>query len=44
MDKARLMGWNGFVDTLEAVFEMYYEMEKLGMLPKMKVDAARPLA
>lgn len=43
MNKARRMGWTGFVDTMEAVFEMYTEMRSLKMLPPMKVDSARPL-
>ena len=37
-NKARLLGWTGFVDTMESVFEMYREMEPLGMVPAMKVD------
>ncbi|KAF9874403.1 nad dependent epimerase dehydratase family protein [Colletotrichum karsti] len=43
LNKARRYGWTGFVDTLESIFEMYHEMEKLGMLPSMQVEAARPL-
>jgi len=43
MNKARRMGWTGFVDTMEAVFEMYKEMGDLGMVPRMKVGEARPL-
>ncbi|ETI24834.1 hypothetical protein G647_04204 [Cladophialophora carrionii CBS 160.54] len=43
MNKARRMGWTGFVDTIEALFEMYSEMGDLGMVPRMKVDAAKPL-
>ncbi|KAF2856367.1 hypothetical protein T440DRAFT_106777 [Plenodomus tracheiphilus IPT5] len=43
MNKARIHGFNGFVDTLESVFEMFTEMAELGVLPPMKVDAARPL-
>jgi hypothetical protein len=42
MNKARLLGWNGFVDTTEAVFEAFSEMSKLGMLPPPVVDSARP--
>lgn len=38
VNKARLLGFTGFVDTMEAVFEMYREMEHLGMVPAMKVD------
>lgn len=43
MNKAKRFGWNGFVDTIEAIFEMFQEMVQLGLLPPMKVDAARPL-
>ncbi|KAH6695610.1 hypothetical protein F5X68DRAFT_198644 [Plectosphaerella plurivora] len=43
MSKARRYGFSGFVDTLESVFEEYREMESFGLLPPMKVDAARPL-
>ena len=42
MNKARRLGWTGFVDTTESIFEMYKEMESLGMLPPMKVSKARP--
>lgn len=41
-NKARLLGWTGFVDTMESVFEMYREMEPLGMVPAMKVDKPKP--
>lgn len=44
MNKARRLGWTGFVDTVESLFEMYSEMGKLGMLPKMKVDKPKPMA
>ncbi|KAG8623304.1 hypothetical protein KVT40_008280 [Elsinoe batatas] len=43
MNKARIMGWNGFVDTRESLFMMFDEMAKMGLLPEMKVKAARPL-
>ena len=43
MNKARRLGWTGFVDTIEALFEMYSEMGDLGMVPKMKVKEAKPL-
>ncbi|OAP65517.1 hypothetical protein AYL99_01489 [Fonsecaea erecta] len=43
MNKARRLGWTGFVDTMEALFEMYSEMGDLGMVPRMKVDKAKPL-
>lgn len=42
-NKARRLGWAGFVDTIESVFEMYYDMVELGMLPPMKVDSPKPL-
>jgi hypothetical protein len=42
MNKARLLGWNGFVDTTEGVFEAFSELSKLGMLPPPVVDKARP--
>ncbi|KAJ4983195.1 nad dependent epimerase dehydratase family protein [Stagonosporopsis vannaccii] len=42
MNKARRYGFCGFVDTLESVFEMFQEMEKLGTLPPMVVNAAQP--
>ena len=44
MNKARLVGWTGFADTREVLFEMYSEMAELGVLPRMKVAKARPLA
>jgi nucleoside-diphosphate-sugar epimerase len=40
--KMRRFGFNGFVDTMESVFEMYTEMAKLGVLPAPRVEAARP--
>ena len=43
MNKARRLGWTGFVDTRESIFEMYSEMARLGMLPPMKVHEAKPL-
>jgi len=42
-NKSRRMGWTGFVDTFESVFEMYRDMETLGMVPRMKVDAPNAL-
>lgn len=41
--KLRRFGFCGFVDTLESVFEMYEEMAKMGILPRPKVAAARPM-
>lgn len=43
MNKARRLGWTGFVDTRESIFEMYSEMADLGMLPAMKVREAKAL-
>lgn len=43
MNKARLQGWTGFVDTLEAAFESVQEMVSMGLLPPVTADAARPL-
>lgn len=43
MNKARHFGWNGHVDTLESLFMVYGEMNKLGMLPPPVVDKANPL-
>ncbi|KZM22460.1 uncharacterized protein EKO05_0000846 [Ascochyta rabiei] len=41
-NKSKRYGFCGFVDTLESIFEMFQEMERLGILPQMKVDAAQP--
>ncbi|KAH6628968.1 hypothetical protein C7974DRAFT_358526 [Boeremia exigua] len=43
MNKARLQGWTGFVDTLEAAFESVQEMVSMGLLPPVTANAARPL-
>ena len=43
LNKVRRFGFTGFVDTLESIFEMYQEMAEMGMLSRMKVDAARPM-
>ncbi|ETS78421.1 hypothetical protein PFICI_10483 [Pestalotiopsis fici W106-1] len=43
LNKARRLGWTGFVDTMESIFEAFVEMAKLGMLPEMRVQFARPL-
>ncbi|KAK2596514.1 hypothetical protein N8I77_013401 [Diaporthe amygdali] len=43
LNKARRFGWTGFVDTLEAIFEMFREMEHLSMLPSTQVESAIPL-
>lgn len=41
--KLRKFGFNGFVDSLESIFEMYEDMAVLGHLPPPAVQAARPL-
>jgi hypothetical protein len=33
----------GFVGTLESILELFEKMARLGILPPMKVDDARPL-
>ena len=43
ISKVRRFGFCGFVDTLESIFETFQEFEEMGLLPPMKVDAARPL-
>jgi hypothetical protein len=43
MNKTKRFGFNGFVDTVESIFEVYQDMAKIGMLPPMKVGSARPL-
>lgn len=43
MNKARILGFCGFVDSLESIFESYQDMEKMGLLPPMKVTSAKPL-
>jgi hypothetical protein len=40
MIKARKLGWTGFVDTSESVFDMYKEMASLKMLPLLKSKSA----
>jgi hypothetical protein len=43
MNKARLLGWTGFVDTLEAAFESCQEMAEMGLLPPVVVDTPGPM-
>ena len=46
MNKARRLGWTGYVDTIEGIFEMYKEMgatHGTGMVSDMVVDEAEPL-
>jgi hypothetical protein len=35
MDKSRKLGWHGFVDTREAIFETLTELSKLKMIPRV---------
>jgi hypothetical protein len=41
--KLRRFGFNGFVDTMESVFEMYQDMAKMGVIPASLVKAAKPV-
>lgn len=43
LSKLRRFGFNGFVDPLESIYEMYGECQKLRMLPKMACDRASPM-
>lgn len=43
INKTRIMGFAGFVDTLESLYEMYKETAEFGALPQMKVASASPL-
>ncbi|KAF4550584.1 Hypothetical protein D9617_16g013720 [Elsinoe fawcettii] len=43
LNKVRRYGFNGFVDTLESMFETAQEMVTLGQLPYPVVDGAQPL-
>lgn len=43
MAKVRRLGFNGFVDTVESVFEAYNDLAVLGLIPKPNVEAARPM-
>lgn len=46
MNKARRLGWTGYVDTVEGIFEMYREMgarEGTGMVSDMVVGEAGAL-
>lgn len=33
MDKARKLGWHGFVDSSESLLEVFDDLAKLGMIP-----------
>ena len=35
--------FNGFVDTMESVFEMYQDWAEMGVIPPGLVDAAKPM-
>lgn len=41
MNKARKLGWHGFVDTNESIKEVLVEFEKLGMIPPVLGGKAR---
>ncbi|KAG9943219.1 hypothetical protein KCU85_g8802, partial [Aureobasidium melanogenum] len=41
--KLRRFGFSGFVDTMEAVFELYQDFAKMGVIPVPKVEAANPM-
>lgn len=41
--KLRRFGFNGFVDTMESVFEMYQEMAQMGGLVAPRVESANPM-
>lgn len=43
LNKARRLGWTGFNDTMESIFESFQELAQLGMLPGMQMQSARPL-
>ena len=43
MNKARIFGWTGFIDTLEGAFEAVSDMAVMGMLPPPRVASAQPL-
>jgi hypothetical protein len=43
MNKAKYFGWTGHVDTLESLFWAYGELNKLKMLPPLKVEKANAL-
>ncbi|KFA67516.1 hypothetical protein S40285_07998 [Stachybotrys chlorohalonatus IBT 40285] len=43
LSKAKRYGYNGFVDSLESIHEMYKECHKLGMLPEMVSAEAAPM-
>jgi hypothetical protein len=43
MNKAKYFGFTGHVDTLESLFWAYGELNKLKMLPPLKVERANAL-
>lgn len=43
LSKLKRFGFNGFVDPLESIHQMYSECHKLRMLPKMACDHAAPM-
>lgn len=38
MNKARKLGWHGFVDSTECIFEVFQDFEKLKMIPPVPVS------
>lgn len=43
LNKARVLGWTGYVDTIQSLFSIYSELGELGMLPRLKVDKQEPV-
>ncbi|MCJ1333741.1 hypothetical protein MMC10_010441 [Thelotrema lepadinum] len=43
MNKARIFGWTGFVDTLEGACEAISDMATMGMLSPLQVASAHPM-
>jgi hypothetical protein len=41
--KLRRFGFNGFVDSMESVFEMYQDMARMGVIPGPRVESANPM-
>ncbi len=36
MNRSRKLGWHGYVDTVEAIWEVIGEMAGLGMVPPLE--------
>ena len=41
--KPMRMGWTGFADSIEGIFEMSHDNADMGSISEMVVDGARPL-